>query len=201
MRKIKMMLIAIAVLLPSLASVDVPAWEWGPKYMGEMHIGYGTSRKQNGYKAYCGRAMLGTLQGVQLSNYLSAAVGVDAVMFTHYYKGQDMRFNMDVYLDLRGYYMGQFRDKSSHVVLAEWRQMFNTDRSTWVKRMLDHVGYVVWGGAGFMGPTPAKIEGVLPNLGVGLRVEIQPRMNLRLDFGRDMVNRQNLFYLNMTEAF
>ena len=103
--------------------------------------------------------------------------------------------------DLRGYYMGQFRDKSSHVVLAEWRQMFNTDRSTWVKRMLDHVGYVVWGGAGFMGPTPAKIEGVLPNLGVGLRVEIQPRMNLRLDFGRDMVNRQNLFYLNMTEAF
>ena len=46
-----MMLIAIAVLLPSLASADVPAWEWGPKYMGEMHIGYGTSRKQNGYKA------------------------------------------------------------------------------------------------------------------------------------------------------
>ena len=91
MKKIKMLLITIAMLLPSLASADVPAWEWGPKYMGEMHIGYGTSRKQNGYKAYCGRAMLGTLQGVQLSNYLSAAVGVDAVMFTHYYKGQDMR--------------------------------------------------------------------------------------------------------------
>ena len=104
MGKIKMMLIAIAMLLPSLASADVPAWEWGPKYMGEMHLGYGTSRKQNGYKAYCGRVMLGTLQGVQISNYLSAAVGVDAVMFTHYYKGQDMRFNMDVYLDLRGYY-------------------------------------------------------------------------------------------------
>ena len=52
-----------------------------------------------------------------------------------------------------------------------------------------------------MGPRPTRVEGVLPNLGVGLRIEIQPRMNLRLDFGRDMVNRQNLFYLNMTEAF
>jgi hypothetical protein len=26
-------------------------------------------------------------------------------------------------------------------------------------------------------------------------------MNVRLDFGRDMVNKQNLFYFNMTEAF
>lgn len=103
--------------------------------------------------------------------------------------------------DLRGYYMGQFRDKSSHLALAEWRQMFNTDRSTWVKRMLHHVGYTVWGGVGFMGPAPAKVEGVLPNFGAGLRIEIQPRMNLRLDFGRDVANGQNLFYLNMTEAF
>ena len=35
--------------------------------------------------------------------------------------------------DLRGYYMGQFRDKSSHVIMAEYRQMINTDKSTWVK--------------------------------------------------------------------
>ena len=100
-----------------------------------------------------------------------------------------------------GYYMGQFRDKSSHVIMAEYRQMINTDKSTWVKRMLNHVGYVAWGGCGFMGPTPGKIEGVLPNLGLGLRIEVQPRMNVRLDYGRDMVNKQNLFYFNMTEAF
>ena len=103
--------------------------------------------------------------------------------------------------DLRGYYMGQFRDKSSHVMMAEYRQMINTDKSNWVKKMLNHVGYVAWGGCGFMGPTPGKIEGVLPNLGLGLRIEVQPRMNVRLDFGRDMVNKQNLFYFNMTEAF
>ena len=48
--------------------------------------------------------------------------------------------------DLRGYYMGQFRDKSSHVVMAEYRQMINTDKSNWVKKMLSHVGYVAWGG-------------------------------------------------------
>ena len=103
--------------------------------------------------------------------------------------------------DLRGYYMGQFRDKSSHVIMAEYRQMFNTDKSTWIKKIISHLGYVAWGGCGFMGPNPGKIEGVLPNLGVGFRVEVQPRMNVRLDLGRDMVNKQNLFYFNMTEAF
>ncbi|MDE6347229.1 MAG: outer membrane protein assembly factor, partial [Bacteroides sp.] len=103
--------------------------------------------------------------------------------------------------DLRGYYMGQYRDKSSHVVMAEYRQMFNTDRSNWMKRMLHHLGFVAWTGCGFMGPTPGKIEGVLPNYGVGLRIEVQPRMNVRLDLGKNTVNKQTLFYFNMTEAF
>lgn len=103
--------------------------------------------------------------------------------------------------DLRGYYMGQYRDKSSHVALVEYRQMFNTDRSTWLKRITSHLGYVAWGGVGFMGPTPRKIEGVLPNAGLGLRIEVQPRMNVRFDYGRNFVNKQNLFYFNMTEAF
>lgn len=103
--------------------------------------------------------------------------------------------------DLRGYYMGQYRDKSSHVALLEYRQMFNTDRSTWLKRITSHLGYVAWGGVGFMGPTPGKIEGVLPNAGLGLRIEVQPRMNVRFDYGRNFVNKQNLFYFNMTEAF
>lgn len=103
--------------------------------------------------------------------------------------------------DLRGYYMGQFRDKTSHVVMAEYRQMINTQKRNWATKLLSHVGYVAWAGCGFMGPNPGKIEGVLPNLGVGLRIEVQPRMNVRLDLGRDIVNKQNLFYFNMTEAF
>lgn len=103
--------------------------------------------------------------------------------------------------DLRGYYMGQYRDKSSHVVLAEYRQMFNTDKGNFIKKMISHLGFVAWGGCGFMGPNPVHIEGVLPNFGAGIRIEIQPRMNVRFDFGRNMVNKQNLFYFNMTEAF
>lgn len=103
--------------------------------------------------------------------------------------------------DLRGYYMGQFRDKSSHIAIAEYRQMFNTDKSNTIKKILNRLGYVAWGGVGLMGPNPAKIEGLLPNAGIGLRIEVQPRMNVRLDFGRDFINRQNLFYFNMTEAF
>ena len=103
--------------------------------------------------------------------------------------------------DLRGYYMGQYRDKSSHVVLAEYRQMFNTDQDTWLKRIINHLGFVVWGGCGFMGPTPVRVEGVLPNYGVGLRIEVQPRMNVRLDLGKNTVNNQTLFYFYMTEAF
>lgn len=103
--------------------------------------------------------------------------------------------------DLRGYYMGQYRDKSSHVVLAEYRQMFNTDEDTWLKRIIQHLGFVAWVGCGFMGPTATKVEGVLPNYGVGLRIEVQPRMNVRLDLGKNTVNNQTLFYFNMTEAF
>ncbi|MEG1838738.1 MAG: hypothetical protein RR220_05545, partial [Bacteroidaceae bacterium] len=97
--------------------------------------------------------------------------------------------------------MGQYRDKTSHVVLAEYRQMFNTDKSNFVKRMVNHLGFVVWGGSGFMGSSPVKLEGVLPNFGAGLRIEVQPRMNVRLDIGRNTVNKQTLFYFNMTEAF
>jgi len=39
----------------------------------------------------------------------------------------------------------------------------------------------------------------MPNFGVGYRFEVQPRMNVRFDFG---VGRDNFgFYFNFTEAF
>ncbi|MCD8292302.1 MAG: outer membrane protein assembly factor [Prevotellaceae bacterium] len=103
--------------------------------------------------------------------------------------------------DLRGYYNGQYRDKSSHIAVVEYRQMFNTDKETTLKRLVSHLGFTAWAGCGFMGPTMTKIEGVLPNFGAGLRIEVQPRMNVRLDVGRNTINKQTLFYFNMTEAF
>lgn len=103
--------------------------------------------------------------------------------------------------DLRGYYMGQYRDKTSHVIIAEYRQMFNSDREDFWGRLVRRLGWNVWAGCGFVGDSPVHLNGVLPNAGLGLRIEIQPRMNIRLDFGRNFVDKQNLFYFNMTEAF
>lgn len=103
--------------------------------------------------------------------------------------------------DLRGYYMGQFRDKTSHVVVAEYRQMFNSSKDNLIGKIIRHLGWAAWAGCGFMGDSPAKINGVLPNVGIGLRIEVQPRMNIRFDYGRDFINKQGLFYFNMTEAF
>ena len=84
--------------------------------------------------------------------------------------------------------MGQYRDKSSHLAMVEYRQMFNTDCSNWFKKIVNHLGYVAWTGCGFMGPNPGRIEGVLPNFGVGLRIEVQPRMNIRLDLCRTLLS-------------
>lgn len=103
--------------------------------------------------------------------------------------------------DLRGYYLGQYRDKSTHLAVAEYRHMFNNDRSTKIKRLFARVGFAAWGGVGMMGPSIGKIEGVLPNFGAGLRIEVQPRMNFRLDVGYSPKEGQALIYFNMTEAF
>lgn len=104
--------------------------------------------------------------------------------------------------DLRGYYQGQFRDKSSHIAVIEYRHMINIeDPDTRIKRLVNKLGFVAWGGVGAMGPTPFDIQGILPNFGAGIRIEVQPRMNFRMDIGRDPINKQNLLYFNMTEAF
>ena len=47
--------------------------------------------------------------------------------------------------DLRGYYTGQYRDKSAHVAIAEYRQMFNTDQSNLFTKIVHHLRFVSWG--------------------------------------------------------
>ncbi|MEG1616891.1 MAG: BamA/TamA family outer membrane protein [Bacteroidales bacterium] len=103
--------------------------------------------------------------------------------------------------DLRGYYMGQYRDKSTLVGVAEYRHMFNFGTDTKAERFWSRFGFAAWGGVGFMGPNPVKYEAVLPNFGAGIRIELQPRMNFRFDVGYSPVDKQTLFYFNMTEAF
>lgn len=101
-------LCAIAVgvigLLPLSGRAESFKWEMTPKYIGEIHAGYKTTTEVDGVNYYSAMAELGTLQGVSLNKYLDVAIGVDALMFTHYYEGCGLRFAMNTYLDLRPSY-------------------------------------------------------------------------------------------------
>jgi len=103
--------------------------------------------------------------------------------------------------DLRGYYQGQYRDKSTHFIMAEYRHMINTDMTGFWSKLAERMGFVAWIGAGFIGPKITKVDGVLPNYGGGFRIELQPRMNFRFDVGRSPLEGQTLIYFNMTESF
>lgn len=78
--------------------------DWRPKYMGEIHVGYGTTSKVSGIDTYMGRVMLGTVHGIAFDRYGDIGVGVDGVMLTHYYANQGLRFYMNPYLSVRPAY-------------------------------------------------------------------------------------------------
>lgn len=103
--------------------------------------------------------------------------------------------------DLRGYYKGQYRDNSTHVAMVEYRHKFHVNPVDLWSKLANRLGFVTWAGTGLIGPSPFDIEGVLPNLGAGLRIELQPRMNFRIDMGYSPIEKQTLVYFNMTESF
>ncbi len=70
-------------------------------YFGEYHLGYGTSSSVNGYSTYTGNVLLGTVQGVRYKEYFQLGIGADAQMYTHYYKGQGIRYGVIGYGDAR----------------------------------------------------------------------------------------------------
>jgi hypothetical protein len=101
--------------------------------------------------------------------------------------------------DLRGYQWGRFRDKTSVVALIEYRlQIKRIHRSTGESELSPH-GIVVWTGTGSIGETFADMTRWMPNVGVGYRLELQPRMNVRVDWGFGMDNQA--LYVNFLEAF
>ena len=99
--------------------------------------------------------------------------------------------------DLRGYTWGRYRDESMIYLMAEYRHQFsNADGS------LKKSGVVGWVGGGSIfgvGNTEETNNRILPNFGIGYRLELQPRMNLRVDmgFGRETMG----IYVNFNEAF
>jgi hypothetical protein len=96
--------------------------------------------------------------------------------------------------DLRGYTWGQYRDRDMLFAITEYRHMFHKKDGQVSKH-----GVMGWVGAGSVADSPADFSEWLPNLGLGYRFEVQPRMNLRVDFGwgADTFG----FYFNFNEAF
>lgn len=103
--------------------------------------------------------------------------------------------------DLRGYTWGRYRDKCMFFWLAEYRHTFYKPNGD-----LSKSGFVAWIGAGTIYDLEKadfdndnQTNKWLPNFGVGYRLELQPRLNMRIDFG---IGRETTgFYFNMNEAF
>jgi hypothetical protein len=78
--------------------------------------------------------------------------------------------------------------------LAEYRHMFMKRNNTRSKS-----GAVVWVGTGSVMEDVTQMDKWIFNYGIGYRLEVQPRMNVRFDygFGKDSGG----LYFNFTEAF
>jgi hypothetical protein len=96
--------------------------------------------------------------------------------------------------DLRGYTWGRYRDESMFLVITEYRHMFLKKNGE-----VGPHGIVSWFGAGTLGDAVNQFGNWLPSFGIGYRLQVQPRMNLRLDFGFGTESRG--FYFNFNEAY
>ncbi|WP_033197608.1 BamA/TamA family outer membrane protein [Moritella dasanensis] len=100
---------------------------------------------------------------------------------------------------LRGLYAGRFRDNNAIEHTTEYRHTFLRDNGN-----LSAHGMTVWAGIGSVaGDTDADnshlYEDLLYSYGFGYRYELQPRMNVRIDFGFSADDSG--FFLTFTEAF
>lgn len=104
--------------------------------------------------------------------------------------------------DLRGYYWGKYRDKSMAYAILEYRHMFGSPEKYKSGNFWAKCGFVVWGGTGTIGNSPVVDWNKWKlNYGVGLRIQMQPGKNFRLDVGKDPGQSGMAIYMNMTEAF
>ena len=102
--------------------------------------------------------------------------------------------------DLRGYTWGKYRDKSMAYGIVEYRHMFMSQEAYERGAFWSKFGVVGWVGTGTIGKTPADWNKWKLNYGVGLRIQLQPRKNFRLDVGKEPGQKWGI-YMNMTEAF
>lgn len=98
--------------------------------------------------------------------------------------------------DLRGYYWGQYRDKAMIHLITEYRHKFHMQNGDPSK-----FGMVLFAGSGGMNEEFGKaiLKNILPNGGFGLRYELQPRLNIRFDYGIGL--NSHLIYFGFAEHF
>jgi outer membrane protein assembly factor BamA len=81
--------------------------------------------------------------------------------------------------DLRGYYYGQYRDRSSAYAIVEYRHTFLKKAS----EQLSRHSVVFWMGAGTIYEKLTKINKGILSTGLGYRYEVQPHRTIRIDLG------------------
>jgi outer membrane protein assembly factor BamA len=96
--------------------------------------------------------------------------------------------------ELRGYIKGQYRDISGMHFTTEYRHMFLKKNGE-----LSPHGFAAWVATGSIFDGTENLDHWLPNAGVGYRLEVQPRMNLRIDFG--LGKETTGVYFDFNEAF
>ncbi len=102
-------------------------------------------------------------------------------------------------MDLRGYRWGRYRDKTMLFGIVEYRYMFMRKRPRKDGNMMSRFGFVTWLATGTVAPSVREMTQWLPNAGLGIRFEVQHRMNARIDFG--IGNDSHAFYISFNEAF
>lgn len=96
---------------------------------------------------------------------------------------------------LRGLYAGRFRDNNAIEHTSEYRHTFLRDNGN-----LSAHGMTVWAGIGSVADDiDILYDNLLYSYGFGYRYELQPRMNVRIDFGFSADDSG--FFLTFTEAF
>lgn len=105
--------------------------------------------------------------------------GVLSFDFYGQYNGDDVPWTMREELGsgmsrMRGYYAGRYIDNNMLAAQLELRQ-----------HVYGRVGCVAWAGGGTVFPDFARLRwrNVLPNYGLGLRVEFKHNVNVRIDYG------------------
>lgn len=101
--------------------------------------------------------------------------------------------------DLRGYIQGRYRDQTTTFGLLEYRHMFMRKKPNKKGSYRSRSGIVIWIATGAINDTIGKKINWLPNAGIGYRLEIQERMNVRIDYGRG--EDSDGIYVSFSEAF